>query len=71
LTVKARLYGVAGIPEYWVFDIEGRTLIVHRQPGESGYGQVQTLNDSDDAVLLSQPESPTNVSLLMPPLPEY
>jgi Uma2 family endonuclease len=30
LTAKARLYARAGIVEYWVFDIEARSLVVHR-----------------------------------------
>jgi Uma2 family endonuclease len=32
LTVKAGLYARAGIVEYWVVDVNGRRLIVHREP---------------------------------------
>jgi Uma2 family endonuclease len=32
LTTKAELYATAGIPEYWVLDLEGRVLHVFRNP---------------------------------------
>jgi hypothetical protein len=37
---KARLYARAGIPEYWVFDIGERRLIVHRSPQAGVYSMV-------------------------------
>lgn len=40
LTVKAELYARAGIPEYWVFDILKKRLIVHREPADGRYTQV-------------------------------
>src|ERR1019366_10329935 len=36
LTVKAGLYARAGIVEYWVLDLTGRRLIVHREPEQIG-----------------------------------
>lgn len=39
--VKMPIYAAAGIPEYWIADIENQTLIVHRQPTEHGYGLIQ------------------------------
>src|SRR5579862_1361958 len=39
---KGPLYANAGIAEYWVLDIVGRRLIVHRDPAASGY-QVVTI----------------------------
>jgi Uma2 family endonuclease len=32
LTTKAELYAAAGVPEYWVLDLEGRVLHVFRDP---------------------------------------
>jgi Uma2 family endonuclease len=32
LTTKAELYATAGIPEYWVLDLDGRVLHVFRNP---------------------------------------
>jgi Uma2 family endonuclease len=37
LSVKAALYARAGIVEYWVLDVNGRRLIVHREPEGDGY----------------------------------
>jgi len=37
LTTKAELYARAGIPEYWVFDIEARRIVVHREPRNGLY----------------------------------
>src|SRR3954452_5563810 len=39
LAVKAPLYASAGIPEYWVLDLDGRRTIVHREPSADGYRQ--------------------------------
>ncbi len=40
LTTKARLYARARIVEYWVVDIPGRRIIVHRDPQEGQYRSV-------------------------------
>ncbi|MEQ1930480.1 MAG: Uma2 family endonuclease [Parvularculaceae bacterium] len=37
LTVKAALYATAGIPEYWVVDIEARVTHIHRGPSAGGW----------------------------------
>jgi len=37
LGVKAALYAAAGIPEYWVLDLAGRRMLVHRKATKSGY----------------------------------
>lgn len=42
-------YAAAGIPHYWVADIVGRRLIVHRDPVDGDYADVRTLA-FDDAV---------------------
>lgn len=39
--VKMPIYAAAGIPEYWIADIENQTLIVHREPMVNGYGLIQ------------------------------
>lgn len=38
LSTKAKLYARAGIPEYWVLDLNGRRMFVHRDPVEGRYG---------------------------------
>jgi Uma2 family endonuclease len=37
LSVKAPLYAAAGIPEFWVVDLEQQTTHVHRGPSASGW----------------------------------
>ncbi|MEM9109690.1 MAG: Uma2 family endonuclease [Planctomycetota bacterium] len=39
--VKMPIYAAAGIFEYWIVDIENKTLIVHRDPTDNGYGLIQ------------------------------
>lgn len=45
LGVKAAIYARAGVQEYWVLDVEGRTLIVHRAPGADGYADVERFGE--------------------------
>lgn len=44
---KARLYGRAGFPEYWIANLRERSLIVHKQPYENGYQAIVTFLESD------------------------
>lgn len=37
LIAKPALYAAAGVPEYWVLDVDAERLVVHRQPGSDGY----------------------------------
>lgn len=34
---KAALYAAAGIPEYWVVDLDGGRIVIHAEPGSEGY----------------------------------
>lgn len=34
---KAPAYAEAGIPEYWLVDVQKKTIEIHRDPGEVGY----------------------------------
>jgi len=38
--IKARLYARAGIADYWVLDVNGRRMIVHRDPRDGQYQSV-------------------------------
>jgi len=40
-TVKARLYGRAGIAEYWLVDLDGGQIEIHRTPSPDGYRDLQ------------------------------
>jgi len=39
LTLKPRLYAPT-VAEYWVLDLQQDRLVVHRDPGEHGYGEL-------------------------------
>ena len=38
--VQGRLYARAGVPEYWIVDVAGRAIEVHRDPRDAAYAQV-------------------------------
>ncbi len=40
---KAMLYAQAGIPEYWILDVNNKLVIQHTQPSETGYQLIQQL----------------------------
>ena len=62
LTVKAKLYARASIQEYWTVDINGRRLIVHREPRGGTYQSVTAY--SENVTPLAAPDSPLVVSAL-------
>lgn len=43
LQLKARLYGEANVPEYWVIDIKKRVTHVHRAPGSAAWKKPQKI----------------------------
>lgn len=53
--VKAPLYAGAGIPEYWLVDLTGKTIIVHRGALDGRYGEVTTLGRGDAVALQTVP----------------
>lgn len=55
LTAKAALYGRARIADYWVLDIAGRSMIVHRDPGEGLYRSVASYGLEDHVAPLAAP----------------
>ncbi len=51
--VKAALYAAAGIPEYWLVDLNGHAVEVHRAPGSAGCGDVTRLAASGATLRLA------------------
>jgi Uma2 family endonuclease len=47
LTVKAGLYARAGISEFWALDLNGRCLLVHRNPVAGRYSSVVVYNEDE------------------------
>ncbi|CAN5281731.1 Uma2 family endonuclease [soil metagenome] len=51
LVRKARIYATAGVPDYWVLDVDRRMLVVHREPADGCYTDVRTLGADETAVV--------------------
>lgn len=64
---KSRVYARSGIPEYWVLDIEGRRLHVHREPVGDRYGALALYDEDEQVAPLAAPEHPILVAELLPP----
>lgn len=72
-TTKAELYATAGVPDYWVIDLENRKLLVFRDPaplpeglGATAY-RARTEHGPDEVVSpLAAPTSVVKVADLLP-----
>lgn len=53
LGLKAAIYAAAGVPEYWVLDVEARTLMVHREPQADRYSSVERFGDDASVTALA------------------
>lgn len=70
---KMELYAQHGIPEYWVLDLKGRRLIVHRDPGPDAsrargfaYTSVMILDEKQSISPLGAPAGMVAVAELLP-----
>jgi Uma2 family endonuclease len=68
LNTKAALYARADIGDYWVIDVEGRQIFVHRQPTPAGYGEIIAYSAEEEVAALAHPEAPVRVADLLPPI---
>jgi Uma2 family endonuclease len=66
LTTKASLYARAGIAEYWVLDILGRRLLVHRQPEGGQYAAVTSYSHDESVTPAAAPDSSLSIDSLFP-----
>ena len=53
---KMLIYARSGIAEYWIIDVEHRTVIVHRGPGPLGYSDIQQFKAPAQIAVLAAPE---------------
>jgi len=65
---KAAIYAGAGVPEYWVVDPNGRTIIVHRRPGAGLYEEVVPFGPQENVVSLSIAGFAISVGELLEPV---
>jgi Uma2 family endonuclease len=71
LTEKAELYASAGVADYWVLDLNGRRLLVFRNPapipdGGAAYRDKKTLGPTDSISPLAAPNSTIRIAELLP-----
>ena len=70
-TTKAELYAAAGVPDYWIIDVNARTLLVLRDPPAVGgnghaYRSSRMLSQADAVTPVAAPASPIRVADLLP-----
>lgn len=63
---KLAAYARAGIAEYWILDVLGEALEVHRRPDGNGYAERRVLKAGDDVASLAAPDFAVAVSDLLP-----
>ena len=67
-TKKAALYARAGILEYWIVNITGRQVVIHRQPTYEGYAEISAYGPDEMIATLTQPDHTVQISDLLPPM---
>jgi Uma2 family endonuclease len=67
-TTKRDLYARAGVPEYWVLDLNSRRLLVHRDlNSEAGqYTSIQSVGEEEAVAIDSHPGEAISVAALLP-----
>lgn len=65
-TEKADHYAAAGIPEYWVLDLNNRQLLVFRDPGADGYATELTVPVDGLVSPLAVPDATIRIADLLP-----
>jgi Uma2 family endonuclease len=64
LTRKAVLYARAGVPEYWVVDLNRRLMVVHLQSDGTRYKQIQIYAENDTVSMEGRSEGVKVTDLL-------
>jgi hypothetical protein len=59
---KAELYARAGIPDYWVLDVDKRRMIVHRNPASGKYTSIIVYAEHESVSPLAAPECEIRVA---------
>jgi len=61
---KAALYAAAGIADYWVANLETKSLVVHRAPKGGQYASIVTRHGNEEARTLVKPHASLVVAAL-------
>lgn len=64
---KAPLYAQANVPQYWIVDVRGDCVEVHREPGESGYASITRYARGDELAVPGFPDVIVAVAHVLPP----
>jgi Uma2 family endonuclease len=64
--VKAPAYAASRIAEYWILNLEGRRLEVHRSPQDGAYTSVVTIPETGAVSPLAAPNAVIAVADLLP-----
>jgi Uma2 family endonuclease len=68
--IKGPLYASAGIPEYWIVDVNGQALEVYREPVETPegwiYRLIERLSPGDKVTPMAAPNAAIAVADLLP-----
>ena len=62
---KKRVYGAAGIPEYWIVDVRGERIEIHRRPHALGYNEMHVAERGDAITFVAFPDVPFTVDELL------
>ena len=63
-TTKASIYAQAGVPEYWVVDVEGKTIEIRRDPRNGRYASRSMLEAHQSILPLNGQGAPVPVESL-------
>jgi Uma2 family endonuclease len=64
---KARLYAAAGVTEYWIVNLPGQLVEVHREPRVGGYARVTSHRRGERLRLVSFEDVEVAVADILPP----
>jgi len=63
-TVKAGLYARAGLEEYWIVDVRGRRVLVHREAADGRWQSIVAYGEGESVSPLAAPEAELAVTRL-------
>jgi Uma2 family endonuclease len=62
---KPPIYAAAGVPDYWVVDLDGRRVVVHGSPRDGGYERVEVVGPNGELVASRLELPPISVAELL------